>query len=229
MMRVLVTRPARAAKRTAEKLAALGHEAVVDPLLTIEPVPFEPAWGAFRAAAITSANAIEAAGREKLAPYVSLPLFAVGAESAAAAREAGFRETIACGGDARSLARTLRAQLPAGARVLYLAGAERAQNLAALAAPAEIEIETKVVYRAVPAARFRTETLVHLSEGRIDAVLHYSRRSAEIFLRLVPPETAAALVHLCLSDAAAAPLAQAGFDAKVAAHPDEDALFALLR
>jgi uroporphyrinogen-III synthase len=62
--------------------------------------------------------------------------------------------------------------------------------------------------------------------------LHYSRRSAETFLALVRKGSnggaAGGILHICLSDAVAAPLLHAGFEVKVAAHPNEDALFALL-
>ena len=231
-MRVLVTRPEHDAERTAERLMALGHEAVIDSLLRIEPAAFGAVQGIFQALAITSANAVRASGKEKLAPFLPLPLFAVGESSAEAARLAGFSRVIVCEGDAHALAKALAENLPAHSRVLYLAGADRAQDLAALVAAAEIEIETKVVYRAVPVTQLAKETLVRMQEGEIDAVLHYSRRSAETFLALVRKGsnggTAGSILHICLSDAVAAPLLQAGFDVKVAAHPNEDALFALL-
>ena len=102
----------------------------------------------------------------------------------------------------------------------------------ALLASAEIEIETKVVYRAVPVTQLAHETLTKMQAGEIDAVLHYSRRSAEIFLILARKGSnggaAGGVLHLCLSEAVAAPLVEAGFEVKVAAHPNEDALFALL-
>lgn len=231
-MRVLVTRPEHDAARTAERLSALGHEAVIDSLLRIEPVAFAPAQGIFQAIAVTSANAFRAVGKKKLAPFLLLPLFAVGEQSAEAAREAGFSQVIAAGGDAYSLAKTIAENLPAHSRVLYLAGADRAQDLSALLAPSEIEVETKVVYRAVPVMQLAQETLARMQQGEIDAVLHYSRRSAEIFLALARKGSnggaAGGVLHLCLSDAVATPLLEAGFDVKVAAHPNEDALFALL-
>jgi uroporphyrinogen-III synthase len=231
-MRVLVTRPEHDAKPTAKRLKALGHEAVIDSVLAIEPVPFE-AGEEFDALAITSANAVRVLGREKLASFLARPLFAAGSQSAEAARGAGFPNVVACGGDARALAATLSDELRGGARVLYLAGEDRAQDLAALAAGEGIAVETKVVYRAVAATRLRQETLARLRAGEIGAVLHYSRRSAEIFLALVNKENlgeaARGAAHLCFSEAVATPLQSAGFNAEIAARPNEDALFALLR
>ena len=230
-MRVLVTRPLHDAQRTASLLAARGHEAVIDPVLTIEPVAFGLPDAA-DAVTITSANVFRMTSQQSLAPLFALPLFAVGAQSAAAARAFGFQDIHAAGGDAHSLARLLADELPRTARLLYLAGAERAHDLAALVRRAGIEVEMRVVYRAAPAQRLQDTTLAQLEAGEIGAVLHYSARSAAIFLHLADDaglrEAARGARHICISNAAAAPLEQAGFPTEAPSRPDEDALFALL-
>lgn len=229
-MRVLVTRPLHDARRTAERLAALGHDAVIDPVLTIEPVALKLPEEV-DAISVTSANVFRAVPQPLLAPLLARPLFAVGAHSAAAAATYGFRNTQAAGGDAYSLARLLIDRLSSGRRVLYLAGSERAHDLAALVRGAGIEVETRVAYRAAPAARLGQETLALFKAGRIDAVLHYSARSAGIFLRLVDEaglrKAAGRARHICISSAVAEPLERAGFATEASARPSEDALFAL--
>lgn len=231
-MRVLVTRPEFDALRTAKRLKALGYEAVIDPLLKIEAMEFEPVTGRYDGVIITSTNAIRAAGEKTIAALRSLPLYAVGTQSGEVAFEAGFGDVKTGGGDAFTLAALLRKSLPAGARLLYLAGAARAQDLAALVKDAGIEIELRVVYRAVPATKFSEDTIAYLRGGGIGAVLHYSRRSAKNFITLLEKEKllpeASTLRHLCISDTAAAPLHSAGFRVEVAHEPSEDALFALL-
>jgi uroporphyrinogen-III synthase len=71
-----------------------------------------------------------------------------------------------------------------------------------------------------------------LRAGELDAVLHYSRRSAGLFIALAQGAglwvEAAKLRHFALSPDVAEPLATAGARIHVAAHPDEDHLFALL-
>jgi len=66
----------------------------------------------------------------------------------------------------------------------------------------------------------------------LDAVLHYSPRSAANFVALAEKAGQAAalrrLHHYCLSVAVAAPLEAAGATTEVAATPDEMALLALL-
>jgi uroporphyrinogen-III synthase len=229
-MRVLVTRPLHDARRTAERLAALGHDAVIDPVLTVEPVALKLP-DKVDAVTVTSANVFRAVPPLLLAPLFARPLFAVGAHSAAAAATYGFGDTRAAGGDAYSLARLLIDRLSFGTRVLYLAGSERAHDLGALVRGAGIEVEMRVAYRAVPAARLGEETLALFKAGGIDAVLHYSARSAGIFLRLVDEAGLRAAAgrarHICISSAVAEPLEQAGFTTEASARPSEDALFAL--
>lgn len=232
-MRVLLTRPEPDAARTASSLRAAGHEVAIEPLLAIEAVPFAAPRGDYAALAVTSINAVRMAGEAAaLSPLKSLPLYALGEATAEAARRAGFSRIETSGGDAAALAALLGRRLAPGARVLYLAGEERARDLAALMTPAGIAVETVVVYRARAAARLSAATAEKLRAGEFDAVLHFSPRSAEIFLRLARAAGSEAALrsprHLCLSAAVAAALAPAGIAGEIAARPDEASLLALL-
>ncbi len=232
-MRILVTRPEPDAARTAEKLRAAGHQVTVDSLLAVEPVAFAAPSREFVALAATSANALRAAGASPaMAKFKPLPLFALGAHTTIAAREAGFSQVETAGGDARALGELLVRRLAAGARVLYLAGENRARDLAAWTSPAKIAIETLVVYRAKAAERFADATAEKLRAGELDAVLHFSPRSAATFVALARKARLEAALdsvrHLCLSAAVAAVLAEAGASAEIAPRPEEAALLALL-
>ena len=134
-MRVLVTRPREDAVRTAAKLTALGHEAIVDPLFVIEPVQFSLPSRAVAAVAVTSANVVRSQPDSRLSGYKSLPLFAVGAHTAQVAREAGFESPWPMATCAHS--QDCLRKLTPGSRLLYLASENRANDLAALAAPAD--------------------------------------------------------------------------------------------
>src|SRR5258708_9647102 len=145
-MRVLVTRPEPDAAPTAEKLRAAGHEVAVDSLLAIEPVAFEPPGGDYAALAATSANAPRAVGANpSIAKLKSLPFFALGVHTANAAPLSAFIYIEIAGGDAQALGELLGRRLPAGARVLYLAGERRARDLAPVMAPANIATQTPIV------------------------------------------------------------------------------------
>ena len=229
-MRVVVTRPQADSERTAVALEALGHEVLVAPLMRIEPVAVDLA-GTWSSIVITSANALQAvpATADGVKP---LPVFAVGDRSAEAARRAGFAEVSSANGDIKGLVRLVAARaVGAKAPLLYLAGEDRAGDLVAQLAARGIEAEMKVVYRIV-AEVFPPVLAAALESGDVDAVLHFSRRSAELFVEGARSSGVAGpaedVRHLCLSSQVAEPLAGASRIA-VAARPEEAGLIALLR
>ena len=94
-------------------------------------------------------------------------------------------------------------------------------------------VRTVVVYRTVAAAAFPPAVATALAAGALAGVLHFSRRSAEAYLRCaeVAGIRAAALApaHYCLSREVAAPLTAAGAtNILVARRPDEAALLDLV-
>jgi uroporphyrinogen-III synthase len=229
-MRLLVTRPEPDGARTAQRLRDLGHEAMLAPLLSVVPVAnVEPGPGPWDALLVTSANGARAvADRPRFAALRTLPLLTVGRSSAEAARAAGFADVQSAEGDAADLARLAAARFPeGGVRLLYLAGQDRARDLAALLAERRIAVEVAVVYRAEPAASFPPPVQAALQDRAIDGVVHFSRRSVETYLACAEGLIGAALapVHYCLSERAAEPLRAAGAGTvTVAARPEEDAL-----
>ena len=234
-MRLLVTRPEPDGERTAQALRARGHAVVLAPLLRTETIAFVLPDRAFSAVVLTSANAARAvADHPGRAQLTALTAFTVGRRTAEAARALGFRDVRSAAGDKRDLVDLLRADLQriqAGARapLLYLAGEDRAGDLAAAGLP----VHTAVVYRAVKAAHFPPPVAAALAQGELDGVLHFSARSAEAYLDCAVHdairESALVPVHYCLSRQVAAPLSAAGAVAvRVAARPDEAALLELV-
>jgi uroporphyrinogen-III synthase len=227
-MRIIVTRPQADGERTATVLEALGHEVLVAPLMRIEPVAVA-LNGTWSAIVITSANALQAAAAPELK---SLPVFAIGSRTAEAARQAGFAVVSAANGDTKDLVRLIAAR-SAGAKapLLYLAGEDRAGDLVAELATQGIRAQMKIVYRAV-AEPFPTVLAAALEAGDVDAVLHFSRRSAELFIQGAKASGVAGpaedVRHLCLSAQVAEPLVGASRIA-IAPRPEEAALIALLR
>lgn len=232
-MRLLVTRPEPDGERTAAELRARGHDVTLAPMLRVEPVA-DAATGAgpWAAILITSANGARVIARHpRRREWVALPVLAVGDASAAAARSAGFADVTSAGGDGGDLARLAAARFAGHGRpLLYLAGEERARDLAGDVADAGLRVETAVVYRTVKAAAFPAAVRTALEAGAIDGVLHFSRRSVESYLgcaHLVPK--ALEPVHFCLSARAAEPLVAAGAErVKVSKRPDEAALLELV-
>jgi uroporphyrinogen-III synthase len=232
-MRIVVTRPQADSERTAAALRARRHDVLIAPLLQVEPVAtdFSGGWGGI---IITSSNAPGAIAshpaREKL---VRLPLYAVGKRSADAARMAGFTNVTSAGGDVRDLVRVITTRrADAAAPLLYLAGEDRAADLVAELVACGIAAEMAIVYRAV-SAPFPPALSTALKAGEVDAVLHFSRRSAENYLTGAASagvsKQALEVRHLCLSAQIAEPFVQAGAgNVAIAKRPDESALLALL-
>jgi uroporphyrinogen-III synthase len=233
-VRILITRPAADAARTAAGLRARGHDAIVAPLLTVEYLSnAELGDGPWSAILITSANAARAiAGHKRRDELRRIPVFAVGKQSAQELRAEGFANVTSADGDGDDLAALVAARLEPPARLLYLAGAERAGDLAGALRAKNFVVDAVVVYRAVVAQTLPDEAAAALAAG-IDGVLHFSRRSTEGFLAAARQSglLEAALgkpVHYCLSARVAEPLTAAGAShVRIAARPDEGALMAL--
>jgi uroporphyrinogen-III synthase len=230
-MLVLVTRPREQAHATARLLEAMGHEALVDPVLAIRPIPRPslPDEG-IAAVAITSANAAHA-----LAGIgARLPVYAVGAATAAAARAAGATEVRLATGEGRGLAELIgRTQAPAAGTVLHLAGADVREGLEEALAAAGFDYRREVVYEAVPTPGMAPDAEAALRARVLGAALFYSPRTAVLWAervgRLGLAGCLARAIAACMSEAVAEPLRQLPFgDLRVAAARDQKALLRCL-
>ncbi len=235
-MRVLLTRPEPEAQRTAAALRARGHAVVVAPLLRIEILSdAELGDGPWAAILVTSANAVRAiAAHRRRRDLLGIPAFTVGRHSAQAMRDAGFSNVVSADGNANDLANLVVARLkPAPAPLLYLAGEERSGDLAGMLRARNFAVHTVLVYRAVAAATLPHKVGAAL-KAEIDAVLHFSRRSAEAYVSAarragVLDDALSKPAHFCLSDRIAEPLTAAGATKiRSAARPEEIALIDLL-
>lgn len=239
-MRVVVTRPAHSAERTAERLRKLGHDPVLLPLA----YPVHRPEAALRALAssqgaiaVTSAEAIRALASlgEALEAHLSRPLFAVGKATAEAAKTIGFKTVHNSQGSGAELAdliaenRGLLDNLP----LLYLAGSPRSAGFEARLADLALSCEPIECY-AMRDEEPTEDQLRHVFlSSRADAVLLYSRHTAEIFAGLPffrkQGDALATTKLLCMSEAVASAIPESWRqNSLVAASPDEAALFELL-
>jgi len=235
-VRLLVTRPEPESEETAARLRARGHDVLVAPLLRIELAPdADIGAGSWSGIVMTSGNAARAIERHpRFAELRGLPVFAVGQRTAAAALSAGFSDVLSADGNADDLVRLIVAYraILAG-RLLYLAGVDRAADVAGELRTAGLSAHTVVIYRAVAAGEFPDTVRTALAAGELDGVLHLSRRSAESYLACARRdgllERAILPKHYCLSAQVAEPLIAAGArNIAVASRPDEAALIELL-
>jgi uroporphyrinogen-III synthase len=234
-VRILVTRPEPDGEKTAQKLRARGCDVLLGPVLRIRHLE-EADFGAgpWDAVAMTSANAAHALERHARRLQITrLPVLTVGRRTAEAAGAVGFTDIASANSNEQALAHLIGAHVARGNKVLYLAGEDRAGDLATAVAPHGVRVETVVVYRAVAAERLPKPAMAALSAGEVNGVLHFSRRSAVIYLDCA--RAAGALdralrpFHYCLSQAIAEPLMAAGASrVMVAQSPEENALLDLI-
>src|SRR5580700_2879924 len=239
-MAILVTRPLPDGETTASALRAKGFEVLLAPMLRFEPVTFHDDSDApYGAVIVTSANALRAIdGKLQASPLLKLPLFAVGEHTADAARAAGFAKVISADSDAAGLRERILASVKAKALkktrpLLYLAGADLARDLAGELGERGFTVVTQTTYRMVALSSLPYEVCDAFTANRIEAVLHYSRRSARAFLESVRAAgveiSALSIPQCCISAAVASVVRDAGAtQVMTAAAPDENAVFALL-
>jgi uroporphyrinogen-III synthase len=235
-MKVLVLRAQPAASRTARSLARLGHDAVVAPLFEIAPLnegrlPADASGTLYGAVIAASANAFAALPAESRAPLAGLPALVVGERTAQAAERMGLRPVRPAFRTARELASALGESAPAG-RLLYLAGRDRRPDIEAALQHRARPFTLVEIYAARMVPALPPAAAAALRRGEVEAVLHYSVRSARAYVALAEAQVllaqALAPVQLCLSAAIARPLGAGARLVKLAASPDESHLLALL-
>lgn len=211
-MRVWITRTRPGADQTAARLAALGIDSLIDPVLEVRALDFRVETSGFDALAFTSPNGV-AVFAARCADR-GLPVFAVGEATAAALKQAGFNGVEAAEGDLASLARLLAERRPG--RVLALGPTEPAGDLAAMAAGGAVEVLP--IYETT--ARRPGEAL---TTGELAAVMIHSAKAARAVA--MAGHRLRTLHVLALSEACAAPLR--GLPVKsiaVAPFPDDASL-----
>jgi uroporphyrinogen-III synthase len=203
--KIWITRAQPGADATAERVRALGHDAVVAPLLAVQVLPdVEIDLRGVAALAFTSANGVRAfadANGER-----GLKVFAVGAATAQAARKAGFKSVLSADGDVEALAQGIgsrRAELRGA--VLHPGAMEPAGDLAGALEKHGIETRRVILYETAP-VDLSTEAAEAL--GRSDAVLLHSPRAAEVLAGVLKLHPAPQMRALGLSRAVVKPLAR---------------------
>lgn len=209
--RIWITRTQPGADATAERVRALGHEAIIAPLLAVRPVA-EPEINlrGVAALAFTSANGVRAFAEH--CGERELRVFAVGAATAQAARAAGFHTVLSADGDVEALAEGIasrRAQLQGA--VLHPGAAEPAGDLAGALEKHGVEARRAILYETGPVklSDAQAQTLV-----QADAALLHSPRAAKVLAGVLKTHPAPAMRALGLSKAVIKPLSRTPLAAK---------------
>ncbi len=172
-MRMLVTRPADRDDPYMALVRELGGEPVSYPLYKIEPLKTDVDLAGIMALVFTSAHgAVSFAAQSS---QRDLPVYAVGPQTADAARTAGFADTAYANGTAADLVRLI----PDGiGPVLYGRGAEISYPVADTLAARGISVKEVILYKTVP-----IEPLPPVPPA--DIVLFFSARTAQAFADMI--------------------------------------------
>lgn len=234
-MRLLVTRPEPEAVATAAALRALGHEALVEPLLEIALLDPPGPLPAPAALIVTSRNGIRALSHWPAAAlWQEAPIFVTGTATAEAAASAGFTDVRPGTGDVAGLRERIAAEIaPGGGPLLYIAGRDRAGDLDGDLTVLGHDVRLVEAYSAEARPALDATVTAALRQGTIDGALFYSPRTASVFVDLVTAaglaDAASGLRLFALSEAVAAPLRRLrGGRIAVAARPEAASLLALL-
>jgi uroporphyrinogen-III synthase len=227
-VRVWISRTAPGADATAARVAALGHEPLVAPVLGVRLLRPDIDLTGVAAIAVTSVHALDALSGLKASH--GLPLYAVGPATAAAARAAGFADIVEAGPEAAALAARIAAERPQGV-VLHPRAQEAARDLQADLAGAGVEVRAVVAYRTLPMEP--SPELAGALAGAadpLDAVLVHSGRGAARVAELLNAAAMAPPLAIAVSASAAQPLNGARVrDILVAESPDDGAMLHMLR
>lgn len=185
---LLILRPEPEAGETIRRARAMGLETHSAPLFGGVPLPWDLPSGEFDAMMITSANAIRFGG-SKLATFRSLPLYAVGAASAAAAEVAGFSDVRAGAGGVDAMLERIEGDTKG--RVFHPAARERTGHR-----PPKFELVAVPVYG--------MDALALPELPPVGVALVHSARAAERFARIATPHAAYDIVAISAKTAEAA-------------------------
>lgn len=231
---VLVTRPPPGAERTAEALRQRGCTPLLLPLTeTAAVAPSAALPSHVEAVAVSSANALRHAGAGLLTRLAGVPTYAVGEETAHAARRAGLSVAWTGNAGAAAMALALRAALDPPATVLYLAGSVRLAGLEDRLRDHGLQVAVVETYATRDIAYTRTELDARLGAEPIAALLLYSAVAAERLGALPLGQEHRSMLRrarcLCLSSRIAQKVPAGMFrSVEVSASPDERALLSLL-
>ncbi|MDB5479810.1 MAG: uroporphyrinogen-III synthase [Caulobacteraceae bacterium] len=222
---IWVTRTQPGARATAHRLRAMGFDPLVAPLLEVRALGSDPIdLAGVGALAFTSANGVAAFAARS--GERSLPVFAVGAATTAAASAAGFGSVTSADGDVAALAPAVAAGAPFAGEVLTPGPVEPAGDLVGALAALGVAARAMAVYETV--SRAPDPPTSALIPG-LAAVLLHSPRAARVLADHLADHPAPRLTALCLSEAVAAPLTTSGLaSVRAARQPTEAALLALL-
>lgn len=191
---VAITRPLEDAQKLASELQAKGYVPYLVPMLDIRPIresvpELEEAILQHTPQLIcaTSRHAVRMLAQQDAGR--SVPLVAVGTATANEAKALGFGMATDAGGNAQALTEhVIRNYDPARGSLLYTRGADVNMDIATVLRSKGFAVTEVVTYKAEFTESLPQDYVQALKAGEVDAVMFFSRRSAQNYVRLVREE-----------------------------------------
>jgi len=232
-MTVLVTRGWPGAERTAAGLRKMGIDPIISPVLDINfRARIDADLTDVQALIFTSANGVRAWGPRR--DERDLTVFAVGDNTAEAARKIGFKKVHSANGNSDDLATLIKRKTrPEKGELLHIRGIHVAGDLAGALRPDGFKLRDAIGYGAIPVDTLSEEAIAAIVSGSPLSVLIHSPRAAKTFLDLLKKfglhHWLGSVSVYGISEKSLEPLKGAGFGALIpAAAPTEAAMLALL-
>lgn len=231
-MTLLITRHTKGAYKTAQALNARGFDTAC--LIIIEHQALShPPFPEVEGYIFTSATSFDYLS--SLSLNIDKTAFCVGPKTAKRAQKFGFKTVITAAGHGQALAEEIAKQWsPEQGRLLHIGGQELRVDIANLLTINGMQCDHMAIYQTDLKEQLTRAEITLLQDPAVDTVLFYSPKTLVGFMSLIEKYD---LTHylitkdaLCLSQAIAAITDPSLWRAvKAADHPDEDALFSLIK
>lgn len=216
-------------EKTAKAVEALGHEAILAPVLETRAINVDLSQARFDAVIFTSRNGVSAFAR--LSDRRDCPVWCVGDATAEAARQAGFGEVVSAEGDVQVLFDKLKTEAPRSTRFLYASAREPSAPLTAWMWAEGFSVTQIPVYEThaiVPA-------IDDVDLDRITHVLIHSARAGKALAAFMPAHSKITFTNscfICMSEGAwqgfAGAFASEGIKRRISPFPDEPSMLKLI-
>lgn len=227
-MTIWITRPESDGNSLQEQLAAKGIASIVSPVLRIvdRPTTLTKKPDAFLLTSRHAARALPTVWRD-------VPVYCVGRATADIAEARGYTRLRYGEGDLLSLLPLLVKELPVGAHLLHLSGAETRFHTLPLPPEHPLNVTREIIYEAEPETALVPELRIALANGKIDGIVLFSPRSASLACQLLKQEeftdAAPHIDAFCLSLAVAEAAAALPWRSLKTCHrPSKQAMLALV-
>ncbi len=201
---ILITRPQPEANILASKLQHLGHDTIVDPMLSVFPFPHDTvSLEGVQALLFTSLNGVRHFA--KIYDQRNMPIYIVGLSSAEAANKLGFQFIKSADNDVKDLFEIARQDLdPNKGTLIHFSGQDVQGDLVQWLQDTGFKASRTILYQAEMAETLSSQTISALTNQEISCGLFFSPRTARNFVRLVNKSNltgdCATMTALCLSE-----------------------------